>query len=975
MFLQLFRRENSRRITYLFFLAFLFNVCTALCNELVNTKLFFRSEENQKKINSLCTKPFVLEQLTYESDVCVQPEEFFYLVDLQKNKVVTPQKLYTVVSRLFKKNKFSHVELVLQEGVFGVCLHFKLFGFKTFHTLRLHGILIGKYKYLQYYLLEPGDQFDEEKHARSLQKIVQAFKDEGFFEGYVTDQLVHDHQTNAIVTHLTLNRGTRYAIGNVSVAKKNKLVAEDEKEKGLKKIISRFSQSLSGKSYAKKLINKETEKLKRVLARKGFLHLEIQLRERICRKTKTVDLSFSINFVERRQFVFFGNHFFSHAQLLEAVLLFGRSACLVPASVLAQEIEAAYHKKGFWAVQVETREDQGRDFFLIKEGMRATIRNVSFVGAKNIKEKKHIKKQFRFFLRTKSFDQQELKKSFNALSAFYHSQGFWDMQVLKHDVSLVDEQKQVYDLKIFIQEGERTYLQSVSILDFPELLAAKPFSFLSKKTEPVFFDPRFVQEQKQWLQNHFQKKGYPHVRVHPELFRERNNAILQWHIDLDSVQKKFGKTIVLGSCTFPFKTIMRELCYKEGDLWDKEKLKRSSDRLRSLNLFERVHLYPDLSKTDDEKDLLLKLHKDDPFELRLRAGFGLQHVTRHSALGQGVTYKLGGTFLVKNPRNVGDNFAVDTDFSRAFRSINVEYFRPRFFAFPLRAHIKAYAQSYEQPGFIGCEKNLYEVVQQGFLLGLKDTFRFFDVGCNVGFEWMRTSIKEGMHQQAEAIANAINFESDLLGKKVPYFFIEPTFIVDRLDKKLNPTYGFFSFVTLKGMFPVSTVWSDSYFVKLLVEQSFFFSLGPVVCATHLRFGHIFHQQFKQIMPFERFYLGGAHSIRSYQTDLCPPLGEFTDEDGVKHCVPQGGKSTVNWSAELRIPVWQEIGFVLFQDLGTLVGKSLEKIDLSCLLAATGFGLRYNTPIGPLRFDIGWKWRVHPRCEYAYAWFLSLGHAF
>jgi len=67
--------------------------------------------------------------------------------------------------------------------------------------------------------------------------------------------------------------------------------------------------------------------------------------------------------------------------------------------------------------------------------------------------------------------------------------------------------------------------------------------------------------------------------------------------------------------------------------------------------------------------------------------------------------------------------------------------------------------------------------------------------------------------------------------------------------------------------------------------------------------------------------------------------------------------------------------VIFQDLGVLIGPDSCIFDPTNVVAATGFGLRYNTPIGPLRFDIGWKWRSRCSDRHAYAWFLSLGHAF
>ena len=424
---------------------------------------------------------------------------------------------------------------------------------------------------------------------------------------------------------------------------------------------------------------------------------------------------------------------------------------------------------------------------------------------------------------------------------------------------------------------------------------------------------------------------------------------------------------------------MRELKYKEGDIWDPQKVRASFLRLKELQLFDSVSFAPlRFGEQMGSRPILLKLHSDDPFELRVRAGLELQDIQEYQTFG-GLAYKVGGTFMVKNPTNHADQFRFDADVALSHREINCAYNYPWVAGFPLDGVLQAYAIKYDQPGFIGSNKNLYTFFQQGCFGGLRHKTATIDVGIHLGFEVDRTSVRNddvASQKQASLLAAAIDFNPALLNKRVPFVFVEPTLMLNRLDNNLNPTQGTFSLVSFRGMFPTNNTFKQSFFVRLLVEHSWFYSLGEVVSAWRVRVGHIFHRLFADTMPSERFYLGGANSIRSYQSDQAPPLGIFVDCDGHRNLVPRGGKTMVNFNVELRIPTFRNVGLVIFQDLGALSGDAFaEFFHANNIVAGTGIGVRYFTPIGPLRLDIACKWRKLYLEERRLNWFLTFGQAF
>lgn len=955
------------RIHFLFFLLSFFMPVGA-------ANFLITSQQEARAIADQIPEPFILSDYSYESDIALSAQEFEYLTDFKKGKNIQGADLARALFYLFCKDCFSSIAVALSDTQAGKHLHMTLTGKWRFEKLKVTGVLVGREWYRHYYLMDPGDAFDEDKHAHSLKKIKHASYKDGFFNTTIKTEYVKNPINKSVIVHLTIKRGSRFSIGNVQLnLNANALVLSHEQEYLKEQLYKRFIHHRHV-HYAKSALESQAAAIRTYLSHRGYLLASIDLQETIRRVDGVVDITWNIDLGKKRNFVFFGAQFFSYNQLLDRILQFGRSAWVVPATILADELADMYHKKGFWDVHIEGTDESDRALFVITEGKRGVVSGITIKGAHAFDHKKLLKKCFYKIKRSGYFDHGLLQEGIDTLADHMYGHGFTRSKIVGHES--VRQTDGTYHLFITVDQGMRQEVEAVSIVDFPDLQFLGPFASFAKRPKPALVDAALIQEQKEWLSSQMSKRGYPQASMHHEIVEHDGKKELVWHI-LPGRKIHFGKTIVQGSGALPFDKLLREVRYTQHALWDQEKIRQSFMRLKDRQLFDSVAFVPmPLDADQTERPIFLKLHQDDPFELRIRAGLGLQHIRQYQTFN-GLTYKVGGTFLVKNPSNSGDYFRFDTDVARSHREVNFKYFYPWIFGFPFDGLLHTYAIKYDQPGFIGSKNNLYTVFQNGFLGGLRFKNPYLDVGLNIGFEVGRTRVgkDEKTKKQAADLACAIEFDSRLLNKNIPFFFLEPTMIIDRLDSNINPTRGMFTLMSLKGMFPTTSQFSNSYFIKLLVEHSWFVPLKQAVAAFRVRFGHIFHRNFCDIMPNERFYLGGSHSIRSYVADLAPPLGCFVDGDGNDCFVPRGGKTMLNLNAELRLPTYRKFGVVLFTDTGLLCGDDFKDFNSSNVVGGSGVGLRYFTPIGPLRLDLAWKWKKHIPQEHRFNWYLTFGQAF
>jgi outer membrane protein insertion porin family len=205
---------------------------------------------------------------------------------------------------------------------------------------------------------------------------------------------------------------------------------------------------------------------------------------------------------------------------------------------------------------------------------------------------------------------------------------------------------------------------------------------------------------------------------------------------------------------------------------------------------------------------------------------------------------------------------------------------------------------------------------------------------------------------------------------------------DTRDDPLEPARGFL--LAEDSDLSMRAIGSQVGFAKFFVQAFMFRTVvrpKRIVFASAFRLGvaHAFAQEvFNAPVPAdmpasERFFAGGSTTVRGFALDR---LG--TDETISPEGFPRGGNGVLILNAELRVPVLRDLGVVGFMDAGNVYARASD-IDLGELRFSPGMGLRYRSPIGPIRFDVGFKLNrreLSPgRFEAPAAFHLSVGHAF
>jgi outer membrane protein insertion porin family len=712
----------------------------------------------------------------------------------------------------------------------------------------------------------------------------------------------------------------------VVIVKNNKAISTET-------ILSKIKTRV-GDNFSKEVLNDD---LKRLYATEYFSDVSIDVED--------LKEGVAVTFIVEEKAVieditFVGNKVLRAHKLRE--LMKSKPNDMLNPALLAQDIatiKSFYAKKGYPSIDVKYELDVDKDAnkakvtIMIDEKVRVKIAKVTVSGNRVIKTGKIVK-----ILGTKPawlfnagvFKDDVLQEDLEKIKSMYDDIGYLDAAATpKLDYS--EDGKLLY-ITIDIEEGKQYLVGDITIggnLVLPEKdIRAK---IKMKPSSP--FSTRGLRADLSAVRQHYFHYGYMNAVVEAERNLNKATGRIDMAYTIDAKELVYvGKIDVRGNSKTKDIVIRRELRIYPGERFDGDKIKRSKERLYNLGLFEDIGFDTEPTQEPNTQNLVVAVKEAKTGEFSFGGGYssvdflvGFVEVTQRN-------------FDIMNfPTFTGaaQNLSIKAEVGMVRNNYNISWTEPWIFGFPYSFGFDLYRSTHRKEGDIGWA---YDERRTGGDLRLGKEFTDY-------FRGLLVYRLEEVHI-GSVVDNASKDLRDEEGSNyISSLLLELT--QDTRDNVFNPTKGY---IISAGVEDAGGIFSgDKNYIKGTGVASYYHTFfEKLVMELKGRAGLAnAYGKSSDVPIYERFYAGGANTIRGYKERKVGPRDPGSNE-------PIGGEALLLGNVEVTFPLYEKmIKGAVFYDVGSVWRRAEDFIVGGNYKSGTGVGVRVKTPLGPVSLDYGY----------------------
>ncbi len=626
-------------------------------------------------------------------------------------------------------------------------------------------------------------------------------------------------------------------------------------------------------------------------------------------------------------------------------------------------IKSEYERIGMPDISVEHRIDtdeatnKAKITISVLEGKRVKILRVYVDGNLHFSNRKIIsliKTRAASILNPGYFKEEQFDEDLERIKAFYLKNGYLDVKV---EYRMDYDAKGYIHLRILVDEGKQYTVGSITIKGNEEFSQEDVYSSLKTCLSDNVFTYDALREDVINIQGFYFGKGYIFVQIKETASVDPASGKVDISYNIVENEIAYVDRIeIRGNVKTRDKVIRRELRIKPGERFDGDKLKRSKERLYNLGFFEEINYDTEPGTEPNQRNLVVDVKEAKTGSISFGGGYSSidQFVGFLEIEQKNFDWRNWQTFT-----GAGQNLRVRGEMGSLRQNFELSFTEPWMFDHPVSFGFDVYKRTHDKEADVG-----YGYVEKrtgGDLRLGKGFSEYIRGGATYRLEEVDISDVE------DTATNDLKSE---LGKNT-ISSLELSLTRDTTDNVFNPTRG----LVLSGSYEVAggLLGGDKDFNKFfgLATQYFpLFSKSVLQLQARVGIAQPFNDQ-STVPIYERFYAGGANTIRGYEERSVGPIDSVTSD-------PLGGEALFVANAEVSIPLVEFIKGAVFIDTGNVWAKASDfwQGGIGGFKTGVGFGVRIKTPIGPLKLDYGIPLNKQPGKEDREGRFhFSMSHGF